>query len=245
MDVHVGNPVVRAALTVFPVFNGAAVADAGYALGGVLVAERADAVVGELVVHNAGPRPALVLEGELLAGGRQDRVAARSVLVEPGAAAALAVRCVERARWSGAGAHSRGGRRAPLAVRTARGQREVWERVAGYGDGESLLDTVRHLDAAASALVAGLSPLPFQCGVLIGIAGRPVLLEVFDAPSTLAAVWDGLLHSAALDALGRRPVPTLGRHARRFAVDPGSRVSVLRWQGRDVHTVAINERAAA
>ncbi|MBW0119077.1 hypothetical protein I4J48_27930, partial [Pseudonocardia sp. KRD-169] len=49
MDVHVGNPVVRGALTLFPVFNGAAVADAGYALGGLLVAERADAAVGELL----------------------------------------------------------------------------------------------------------------------------------------------------------------------------------------------------
>ncbi|MBW0089625.1 hypothetical protein I4I77_08460, partial [Pseudonocardia sp. KRD-188] len=48
MDVHVGNPVVRGALTVFPVFNGAAVADTGYALGGVVVAERSDAAVGEL-----------------------------------------------------------------------------------------------------------------------------------------------------------------------------------------------------
>lgn len=244
MDVHVGNPVVRGALTLFPVFNGAAVADAGYALGGVLVAERADAVVGELLVHNGGELAALVLEGELLAGGRQDRVAARSVLVEPGATVALPVRCVEQARWSGAGVHSRDGRRAPLAVRTATGQREVWERVAVYGDGDSLFDTVRHLDDAASALVSGLSPLPFQSGVLVGIAGRPVLLEVFDAPSTLAAVWDGLLHAAALDALGRRPVPTLGRHARRFVRDLGSRVSVLRWHGRDVHTVAINERAA-
>ncbi|QJY49831.1 ARPP-1 family domain-containing protein [Pseudonocardia broussonetiae] len=245
MDVHVGNPVVRGALTVFPVFNGAAVADTGYALGGVVVAERRDAAVGELLVTNPGDRPALVLEGELLAGGRQDRVAARSVLVEPGSAAVLPVRCVEQARWAGAGVHARDGRRAPLAVRTASGQREVWERVARYGHGESLFDTVRHLDAAASALVAGLSPLPFQSGVLVGIAGRPVLLEVFDAPSTLAAVWGGLLHAAALDALGRRPVATLGRHARRFVRDLGPRVSVLRWQGRDVHAVAINERAAA
>ncbi|MBW0096638.1 hypothetical protein I4I73_11640, partial [Pseudonocardia sp. KRD-184] len=60
MDVHVGNPVVRGALTVFPVFNGAAVADTGYALGGVVVAERSDAAVGELLVTNTGERPALV-----------------------------------------------------------------------------------------------------------------------------------------------------------------------------------------
>lgn len=61
MDLHVGNPVVRGALTLFPVFNGEAVHTRGYDLGAsaLEVAERAGApVVGELVVTNRGRRPA-------------------------------------------------------------------------------------------------------------------------------------------------------------------------------------------
>src|SRR4051812_30753080 len=109
-DVHVGNPVVRGALTVFPVFNGTAVKERGYKLHttSIQVAEKAGApVVGELVVTNAGPVPALVLEGELLEGGWQHRVAARPVVVEPHQSTVLEVRCVEAGRWNGAGAHLR------------------------------------------------------------------------------------------------------------------------------------------
>jgi hypothetical protein len=50
IDLHVGNPVVRGSLTVFPLFHRAAVAEPGYVLHGVEVAERAGApVVSELV----------------------------------------------------------------------------------------------------------------------------------------------------------------------------------------------------
>src|SRR5664279_1810635 len=84
LDLHVGRPLTRGGLTLFPVWNGAAVRGRGYDLGagGLQVVEHAGhAAVQELVVTNTGPRPALILEGELLEGGQQHRVAARSVLV--------------------------------------------------------------------------------------------------------------------------------------------------------------------
>jgi hypothetical protein len=85
------------------------------------------------------------LEGELLEGGRQHRVAARSVVVDPSASVVLEVRCVEHGRWNGGGEHVRTGRRAPVQVRAAAGQHEVWERVRRYGKSatESLLETTR------------------------------------------------------------------------------------------------------
>lgn len=266
-DVHVGNPVVRGALTVFPVFNGAAVEERGYELHGpsIEVAERAGApVVGELVVTNVGGKPALVLEGELLEGGWQHRVAARSVVVEPGRSTVLEVRCVEAKRWNGATAHLRSGRRAPVRVRAAAGQKEVWDRVRRYGDSatESLLETTRGVDAAAAELVRGLRPLPFQSGLLVGVGGQPLLLEVFDSPRTLGEVWEGLLHAAAVDAVPAPQVETPGWRARRFVqrvkgvplavvtdacdqrggATPYAQVSVLGWRGRAVQTVAINSR---
>jgi hypothetical protein len=252
LDLHVGNPVVRGALTLFPVFRGDAVAEPGYVLHdpALTVTERAGTpVVDELVVTNTGARPGLVLAGELLTGGWQHRVAIRSVMVEPGRALVLPVRCVEQGRWAGGGAHAREGRRAPVTVRAATGQHEVWARVGGYGASPtgSLLDTVAGREAAASALVAGLRPLAFQAGVLVGIAGRPVLLEVLDAPTALAAIWDGLLRAAALDAVGAPAVPTPGARARGFARavrraaagGPGPAPDLLTWRDRVVHAVAV------
>lgn len=266
MELHVGNPAVRGGLTVFPVFDGDAVGSRGYDLGGaaVEVSERAgSAVVGELVVHNRGARPALLLEGELLRGGMQHRVVTRPVMVGAGASAVVEVRCVEQGRWNGAGRHERTGGRAPVTVRAAGGQQQVWQRVARYGASPtgSLLDSTRDRRAAADALVRGLRPAAFQTGVLVGLAGQPLLLEVFDSPRTLAAVWEGLLAGVAIDAVGAAEVVTPGYRARRFvrhlpeprtvpreggceARSPYTRVTSLRWRGRAVVTVALNRRHA-
>ncbi len=272
LDLHLGRPVVRGALTVFPVWNGAAVTARGYDLGsGALrVEERTGApVVAELVVTNTGPRPALLLEGELLQGGQQHRVAARSVVIDSCASHVLEVRCVEEGRWSGGRGHARTGHRAPVSVRAAQAQQSTWQRVRdlesrhGGGETHSLGDTLAGVEERAAALVAHLVPLPFQTGVVLCIAGQPVQLEVFDSPRTLAAVWDAALRAAAVDALDAASIPTPGRRARRFldrvrqlstepAVSKGGRSELrsspyvelagLSWRGRTVHAVATNPR---
>ena len=274
LDLHLGRPLTRGALSLFPVWNGAAVAVRGYDLRTprLSVAERAGSpVVGELVVTNAGARPALLLEGEVLQGEQQHRVASRSVLVGAGDALVLDVSCVEQGRWAGTGAHRREGLRAPAAVRTARGQGEVWRHVSRYEQRfdrsatGSLVEATGRAERGAASAVADLRPLAFQCGLLVGIAGQPLLLEVFDSPRTFADAWRPLLRSVALDAAGAPPVPTPGRRARRFldrvtavplsahpsgigtgvaGASPYATLSGLVWCDRAVHAAAVNPRHA-
>ena len=271
LDLHLGRPLTRGGLTIFPVFNGAAVGARGYDLRSaqLTVREHGAPTVGELVVDNAGLRPALVLEGELLEGGHQHRVATRSVLVGAGQAQALPVRCVEQSRWSGAYRQVRSGRRAPVRVRAAADQGDAWRRVQsleqvhGFSPTHSLVEATRAAQEKAAAAVQDLRPLPFQTGVLIGIAGQPVLLEAYDSPRTLAHAWSALVRAVALDAVGAAPVPTPGRRARRF-LDRLDRVElssspaglglalhgrsehasldVLVWRGRPVTVTAVNRR---
>ena len=59
--------------------------------------------------------------------------------------------------------------------------------------------------------------LPGQRGVLIGIAGHPVLLELFDHPMTLATQLPALLEGLLVDGIRQPWVPTTGRRARAFA----------------------------
>lgn len=274
-NLHLGRPVHRGPLTLFPVWDGRAVAQRGYLLaaGAVHVAERGGTpVVGQLVVSNPAPRPALVLEGDLLEGGHQHRVANCSVMVPAQQTQVLDVSCVEQGRWHGGQAHRSTRRRAPMEVRAAlaHGQHEVWRRVDRYSARHGRNDTGSLLHAAdraadrAAAVVAGLQPLSGQCGVLVGLAGQPLLLECFDSPRTLRAVWEPLLRSVALDALTAEPVPTPGRRARRFlerlaaapveVVDaagegravasrsPYAKLRGLLWRDRLVHTAAVNVR---
>lgn len=227
LDLHAGRPAHRGALTLFPVWNGRAVATRGYALaaGSVEVSERAGSpVVEQLVVGNPAARPALVLDGDLLPGGQQHRVARQSVMVPAHSSLVLDVLCVEAGRWSGGSAHRAARRRAPVEVRAAltTGQQAVWDRVDGYGARfgrnatGSLLEVADRAEQGARALVSGLRPLPGQCGLLVGLGGQPLLLEVVDSPRTLAALWGPLLRSVALDALHAAVLPTPGRRARRF-----------------------------
>jgi hypothetical protein len=59
------------------------------------------ASVNQLVLINRGKRPVLLLAGELVSGGKQDRIIAKDRLVAPGAdPLPLDVFCVEHGRWS-------------------------------------------------------------------------------------------------------------------------------------------------
>jgi ARG and Rhodanese-Phosphatase-superfamily-associated Protein domain len=185
--------------------------------------------------------PVLMFEGALFGGGWQHRVLAGSVLVGARTEVEVDVRCVEQRRWGGGHDQRLLAQRAPLAVRGAlRGlrreddrfaaeetrhsdQSDVWERVQHYEHSHgasrtsSLVEVQGGLDRQVAAILDQVRPLPAQRGVLIGVDGHPALLEVFDHPDTLAAQWDAILASVAMDALLLPvTVPTPGHRARAF-----------------------------
>ena len=60
-----------------------------------------DASVNQLVLINRGKRPVLLLAGELVSGGKQDRIIAKDRIIAPGTdPLPLDVFCVEHGRWS-------------------------------------------------------------------------------------------------------------------------------------------------
>jgi hypothetical protein len=278
LRLHVGQGTHRGPLTVFPVWTDAPEVPRGYVTGAsapVDVAERAGSpAVDQLVVTNRGKHPVLLLAGELLEGGWQTRALIATTLLAPGQRSVQQVVCVEQGRWGGDIAHRRQARRVPFAVRARfdrpDAQRAVWDRVRGYdsvaGPSEtgSLADRLDRTTAAADELTGGLRPLAGQRGVLVGIAGRPAWLEVFDSGRTLSAHWSALLHAATLDALSQPAVRTPAALARSFAervegtrltsgepaglgrrLSGGGRVRVddVRWNDRTVHLSAVPQEA--
>jgi hypothetical protein len=67
----------------------------------VAIPEQRGASVNQLVLVNRGSKPLLLLAGELVSGGKQDRIIGKDRIVPPGAAPLpLDVFCVEAGRWS-------------------------------------------------------------------------------------------------------------------------------------------------
>jgi hypothetical protein len=205
----------------------------------IKVAEREPhPVLGELVLTNAGFQPALLVEGELLEGGWQHRVLVNDVVLATGQTMVADVACVEAGRWQGAGDHVRHSRRGSPSVRAVLNgsaahdrQQEVWACVAsydatlGHSPSSSYVDHLNRLDLRASVdselmtEAAHFEPLPGQMGAMIGLAGRPLALELYPDPAALRAHLGQLLASSMLDAVARsvpaEPVP--GYRARKFA----------------------------
>lgn len=119
-------------------------------------------------------------------------------------------------------------------------QGRVWQDVARYGSryGQSGTSNLRDLrDGQAEvrrdeqqarreqqrrAMQAALEQyarhlLPGQAGVLIGVLGQPLALEIITSPREFVRNIDALLKAYALDAVEVPGIPTPGRRARRFA----------------------------
>ena len=124
---RVAEPIRYENLTVFPVLSKQLVNTASFvtlddalAAGQVVVTENGSeairrsrdgypvanpqqhgASVNQLVLINRGSKPLLLLGGELVSGGKQDRIISKDRIVQPGAAPLpLDVFCVEEGRWS-------------------------------------------------------------------------------------------------------------------------------------------------
>ncbi|NHW47127.1 hypothetical protein HAV21_09510 [Paenarthrobacter sp. MSM-2-10-13] len=220
-QLHLGVGTALGPLSIFPVWTSGhgdlAISTGAHA--NVAVNELPDgAQVGKLMASNNGPRPALLLEGELLEGGKQHRTCAHDVILGAGETRTIGTYCVEEGRWeAGMSSHRRQSRRAPLTVRaelasrvgasdSSNRQGRIWERVRrldaarGASATNSLVD---HLDRQALAPSFdpndALPPIDGQRGVLFGIGTQPLVLEIFGTHTMFRRHYHQLIRAALLD----------------------------------------------
>ena len=242
-ELHVGRGTQVGPLTVFPVWSSEPeVTSVSMGVGAQIeaVEREGSPVVGELIVKNTGSTTALLVEGELLEGGWQHRALQHDLILKPGSTMVAPVVCVEAGRWSGERrVHTRHARRASGNVRAAMRshdnhvrQGRVWSEVSAYDRSMGASRTssfVDHLDRLHSSNDRPKTPvLDGQRGVIVGLAGQPVLLEIFPSHACLTAGLPDLLAALMLDALasGGPSELTPGRRARRL---------VERLDGRHTH----------
>lgn len=231
---HVGQGTHQAGLTVFPVWVDAPrIGMLDWAPASLRIAERAEgAAVDTLEAENLADRSLVALEGDLLEGGWQNRMLARSLVLAPRERRPLPALCIEQGRWGGAADHSAGGRRASLVVRYGDEaaqhrisdelerhdrQSRVWRRIdaieqrLGRSETRSFTHQLDRQSIRVPRMIDG------QRGVIIGIGGRIMGLELFCSGSGLRSRYAGIVQSAAVDARLADPVATSAERARAFA----------------------------
>ena len=224
--VALGSPVTRLGISFIPVYLMAnALPDIATGIdSGLVINELESPVVGALVATNPTNRPILMIQGEQLTGGDQDRTLNVSVLVPPHEKREIPVSCLEAGRWGNRRNFAKGSTFAPNSVRTTmlrsvgasarrapndRGsnQGEVWEdvrrelRIRGVtsqsqamADADSALRRDSSRHNAVEELTR-LGPLPGQCGLVVAYGNRAVSADIMGSPSLFAAHWERLIRA--------------------------------------------------
>lgn len=120
----IGAPITRAGVSLFPVYlPGRPGPTSSIATGPdaeVEISEQPNASVPSLRATNRSERPVLLVEGQVVRGGQQDRVLNVSIVVPAGQSIDIPVSCVERGRWSHGRSFDRVGVYATRRVRRAK-----------------------------------------------------------------------------------------------------------------------------
>ena len=199
--------------------------------------------VPELRVVNKAEIPALLLDGEELAGAKQNRVLNTTILLKEESETIVPVSCTEQGRWSYASAEffesgnimnrnlrSRKASSVNRSLEVSRSYRgdqgAVWEGIASC----AMVANVRTVTGAMSDIYESkerdlkgyldiFKYVPHQKGIFVMVNGRVAGLDVLSLESAYEAIHPKLVKSYAMDALiarsGRDSEPSVGK-ARSF-----------------------------
>lgn len=227
-------------MTLFPLFSTSTsrlryrVLSEALADGSVVVTEKSSAEVPELYLVNRSDSMVLVLDGEEVVGGRQNRIVNASFLIGTHSEVPLPVTCVEHGRWHDVSVAFSAGEAMPASLRrdkeaqVHRGLRQMGRHIADQG---AVWNLVAMMQAAVPApsptgamndvyrgksadLSAHERAFPFvenAVGMAVALGGRMSGADLFDQSATAARLWNKLVRSYAMVAFGAS-YPPVERH---------------------------------
>ena len=240
-EIELGAATTHGQMVVFPIFApGHAAADAladaaapalayrtlqeALADRSVKVTERERAAVPELVIQNTSTMMILILDGEEIIDGRQNRIVNASFLVPAQITMPLPVSCVEHGRWRDVSPVFASGEASNFRLRQAKhaqvtnslrttghyasDQGAIWHSVAQTSAARrvsspsgAMHDIYRSRQHDLSSYQEAFGYVPGAIGLMVALAGRVAGGDVFDQPRTAQEIWPKLVRSYALDAL--------------------------------------------
>lgn len=231
--IHIDDGTSWRGLTLFPLLSDAPsdpacdILESAHTAGAVEITEvSAAGHVGRVRARNRSGRPVLLIDGEELLGGKQNRIINITIVVLAGAQVDVPVSCVEKRRWHHKSPAFHASGRAMFAKARAKKMRDVTMslRERGIADADQIAvwdDVDSHLrDNAVTSETAAMSaawdahgatideyvdafpPHDRQVGAVFSVGGGVAGLELFDSPATWLVSAPRVIRSYALDLTG-------------------------------------------
>lgn len=192
------------------------------AAGGAVEVHEAAVREVPTVEASVGPSPVLILGGDTIIGGAQNRIINITILLKAAATTAIPVSCLELGRWN-SGRDFRSSRPVDHMLRRmvaqqvspnegfAADQGAIWHeigerqaRASMASPTQALHDVYAREEASVDDFVRAF-PMPAGSrGVAIGLFDRLVGMDLFDSVETLERQWPRLVASAASALLDQR-----------------------------------------
>lgn len=226
MRLAVSNPIQQDRMTIIPITTNrpatqqtpdvATLAEA-MEKGWIKIEEGGEFEFNGVQISNTGPKPILLIAGDLVVGGHQDRVVAHDTLIQPGETKDVEVYCVEAGRSTGdTDEFKPADTPVPYRVRReamfARSQDRVWGAVSSFNGLASAapatqtvqggLNTERvqnYVKDHSAELAAKLAEVPNAIGYVVIIDGKPDMVEIFGSNALLKRLAPHMLKGLAAD----------------------------------------------
>jgi hypothetical protein len=193
--------------------------------------------VPELMVVNRGNNPVLLIDGEELAGAKQNRVLNTSILLKEVSETKIPVSCTEQGRWSYASkAFSESGNVMAYKSRSRKtrsvhsslescgapmsDQGEVWDGIAELqakacapSPTAAMSDVYKSREEDLSKCAEIFKPVPGQIGLVAFIGGKPAGMDMVSLALAYAKLHPKLVRSYTLEGLlddKAKPTPADG-----------------------------------
>jgi hypothetical protein len=181
--------------------------------------------VPDLLLTNTGTTPVLVIQGEELAGAKQNRIVNASFLVGAKAEVVIPVSCVEQGRWHYEKTDFSSGRKmmnysirrthqSVMACSLASGngfvsdQGRIWDEIGAKSrrmrvdsPTGAMADVFDCYQDRLKEFTKGFNLIDCQVGAVFAVDGKVVGLEAFGCADTFALFFQKLVQSYAIDAL--------------------------------------------
>ncbi len=226
-SLRVGAPTHYRGLTIFPLLTSQRSSldirtlDQALAHGWIDIRERKDASVGEIIVRNKSRHAIFLMAGEIVLGGKQNRIIRQDVLLGAHSGAiAVPVYCGEKDRWDKPqplfkSGHSMAEPRLRAMAAQSSPQAAIWNSIdsrmadaeiqsktRNYQELYEHRDTKRKLDKSVARF-------RHCCGGdtvgLVAVSGNRIIgCDLFSDPTLLSSLWSKICRSYAIDSLGHR-----------------------------------------